>query len=593
MREHDGRKTFESIMGLFQQHRIAIAVFAFVGLLLAARVFSDTLEAITAGLTLDLVMTWIMTGVVVLGAIGLVFYYRNYFAYFKNHAYDPPFGTAPSMQEHYDEYYLSGEVRLNSFGEMVPAEKSPASVAPREDAARGERGTAQQAEAQDETARPSGKTHGTTDPAIQATAAAAPHGPGKPSGKTRNATAPSAQSTATGAPRIATKPSGKTRGNKRKVFAAPQAGKALDTQVEIGPALHADGSLPTPRELFDAMGAYVIGQEDARRTLSVAVYNHYKRTMANWQPKDDVEIAKSNIMLLGPTGTGKTLMVQTLARILDVPLVIADATTLTDAGYVGEDVESVLARLIQQARSAEAARLGIVYIDEIDKIAKQASSSPFSTQRDPSGEGVQQALLKLLEGSTASVPPLGGRSNLFQKNTQLDTTNILFICGGAFVGLDDIVRRRVANRSVGFAAESSSSKRDLDENSALALVEPQDLYRFGLIPELVGRIPVITYTQELTVDAMVRILTEPRNAIVRQYQELFAFDGIELVFEDEALRAIGKAALERQTGARGLRSICESILRDPMFELPGTSGVRRVVVHPDCVTSGAPPRYES
>ncbi len=517
--KHD-ENAFATIRNVLCNRKAAIALAVFVALLVAARVFADSLEAITAGLTVDLVLTWVMTGIVVIGAIGLVFYYKDYFAYWKDHEYNPPFGTAPTMQEHYDQYYLSGKVRINAFGEMVPV-----------------------------------------DAKAQSTALSKQEHRAKPTATTK-------------------------KGRKRRVFAAPQAGKAIDTQVEVGPTLRADGSLPTPRELYDAMGAYVIGQEDARRTLSVAVYNHYKRTMTNWKPADDVEIAKSNIMLLGPTGTGKTLMVQTLARILDVPLVIADATTLTDAGYVGEDVESILARLIQQAKSPEAAELGIVYIDEIDKIAKNPNAGPFASHGDPSGEGVQQALLKLLEGSNASVPPLGGRTNLFQKNTQLDTTNILFICGGAFVGLDEIVRRRVTNRRVGFSA-SGNSGTELEDDDVLTLVEPQDLYRFGLIPELVGRIPVITHTNELTVDAMVRILTEPRNAIVRQYQELFAFDGIELVFEDEALRAIGTTALERKTGARGLRSICEKILRDPMFELPGTTNVRRVVVTPDLTV-----RYE-
>ena len=572
----DGRKTFQKIMAALTSHKLAVALGLFVGLLLLARAFSDTLEAFAAGLTVDAVMTWVMTAVVVVGTIGLVFYYRSYFAYFKDHAYDPPFGTAPTMQEHYDKYYLSGEMRLNAYGEMVPADKRPVPAAPRDNA--GDR------------------PHATTGP--KAGAASAPKEQQASTGRPQEAAATPRRSplraqaqsgTATRSKASARPAQGK--GGKRKVFAAPQAGKALDTQVEVGPSLRADGSLPTPRELFDAMGAYVIGQEDARRTLSVAVYNHYKRTLVDWRPSGDVEIAKSNIMLLGPTGTGKTLMVQTLARILDVPLVIADATTLTDAGYVGEDVESILARLIQQAKSAEAAELGIVYIDEIDKIAKSPGTGPFAAHGDPSGEGVQQALLKLLEGSNASVPPLGGRSNLFQKNTQLDTTNILFICGGAFVGLDEIVSKRVGNRSIGFAATGGTGA-ELESDEALAQVEPQDLYRFGLIPELVGRIPVITYTKALTVDAMVRILTEPRNAIVRQYQELFAFDGIELVFEEDALRAIGAAALERQTGARGLRSICERILRDPMFELPGTSDVRRVVVHEGCVTKGEPVRCE-
>ncbi|MEE0026486.1 MAG: ATP-dependent Clp protease ATP-binding subunit ClpX [Atopobiaceae bacterium] len=385
-------------------------------------------------------------------------------------------------------------------------------------------------------------------------------------------------------------PARRKGGVKRKVFAKPRAGQVPDKEIEIGPTLNEDGRLPTPRELYDAMGAYVIGQESARRTLSVAVYNHYKRTMADWHPDDNVEIAKSNILLVGPTGTGKTLMVQTLARILDVPLAIADATTLTDAGYIGEDVESILARLIQMAGSAEAASLGIVYIDEIDKIARSAGAANMAMKNDPSGEGVQQALLKLLEGSTASVPPLGGRTNLFQKNTQLDTTNVLFICGGAFVGLDDIVRRRYESHSIGFAA-TDAAKGNLSSDEALALVEPQDLYRFGLIPELVGRIPIITRTKTLDVDAMVRILTEPRNAIVRQYQEIFKFDGVSLEFEDDALRAIGALALERKTGARGLRSICESILEEPMFEIPGTHDVTRVVVHEGCVTKGEKVRY--
>lgn len=534
-----------------RNRRFAIAIGAFFALLVAARVFSDTLEDISAGMTFELVLTWVMLGVVIAGTIGAVYYYRHVMVEFQEDGFHPPFGTAPTMQEHYDQFYLSGKMRFNTFGEMVPDTNEPVPAAPRGGV------------------KPSNDTNATGDT------------------EASKSTSASNAQPATATPRRATaSKKQQKRGGKRKVFAAPQAGKALDTQVEIGPSLRADGSLPTPRELFDAMGAYVIGQEDARRTLSVAVYNHYKRTMTDWQPSGDVEIAKSNIMLLGPTGTGKTLMVQTLARILDVPLVIADATTLTDAGYIGEDVESILARLIQQAKSAEAAALGIVYIDEIDKIARSSNTGPFASNGDPSGEGVQQALLKLLEGSDATVPPLGGRTNLFQKNTQLDTTNILFICGGAFVGLDEIVRRRVANRSVGFAITNDSGA-ELSDDEALALVEPQDLYRFGLIPEFVGRIPVITHTTQLDIDAMVRILTEPRNAIVRQYQELFAFDGIELVFEDEALRAIGSTALEHKTGARGLRSICESILRDAMFELPGSSEVHRVVVTADLTV-----RYE-
>ena len=572
-----------------RNRRITIAVVAFFALLLAARLFSDSLEAMASGLTLDLVFTWIMAGVVVAGTIGTVYYYRHVMSEFQETGFHPPFGTAPTMQEHYDKRYLSGKMRFNAFGEMVPDTAEPVPTAPRSGTKKGGQAVGETREAtgtQTATGTREASAAQTSSDGASPTGGASPTDGASPT----SAHSPAGGASPTGAPSPAarqrtTKGRARTTSQppkrfKRKVFAAPQAGKALDTQVEVGPALRTDGSLPTPRELFDAMGAYVIGQEDARRTLAVAVYNHYKRTMTDWQPSGDVEIAKSNIMLLGPTGTGKTLMVQTLARILDVPLVIADATTLTDAGYIGEDVESILARLIQQAKSPEAAELGIVYIDEIDKIAKSANAGPFASNGDPSGEGVQQALLKLLEGSNASVPPLGGRSNLFQKNTQLDTTNILFICGGAFVGLDEIVRRRVANHSVGFAITNDAGE-ELTEDAALAMVEPQDLYRFGLIPEFVGRIPVITHTSQLDVDAMVRILTEPRNAITRQYQELFAFDGIELVFEDKALRAIGATALEHKTGARGLRSICESILRDSMFELPGTVEVRRVVVTPD------------
>ena len=562
----DGRSVFGSILKAFQHKGVVVATLLFVGLCVGAAFYYGSIAAKS---DIDTIMNGVMTAVAVLIVVGVVVYYKTIFKEFQEHGYDPPFGKAPSMPEHYEKYYEGRRLKMNSFGELVPDED-------------GDRAARQKANTQ------AGRKVDVAGGKSQAEVETKEISADKPAEGARKGRLDAQASSKSSKPSVRRTSMG--RGQKRKVFAAPRAGKAVDTQVEVGPALNREGELPTPRELYDAMGAYVIGQEDARRTLAVAVYNHYKRTTPNWKPRGNVEIAKSNILLLGPTGTGKTLMVQTLARILDVPLAIADATTLTDAGYIGDDVESMLARLIQAAGSPEAAALGIVYVDEIDKIAKNSGSSAFSTHGDPSGEGVQQALLKLLEGSQALVPPLGGRTNLFQKNTQLDTTNILFICGGAFVGLDDIVRRRHENHSVGFAATGSATE-GMSSDELLELVEPQDLYKFGLIPELVGRIPIITRTKKLDVDAMVRILTEPRNAIVRQYQELFSYDGIELEFDDEALRAIGEVALERQTGARGLRSICESILEGPMFELPGQRGIARVVVHASCVTEGALPEY--
>ena len=331
------------------------------------------------------------------------------------------------------------------------------------------------------------------------------------------------------------------------------------------------------------MGDYVIGQERARRTLSVAVYNHYKRAIASLRrdagDTPPVEIAKSNILMLGPTGSGKTLMAQTLARLLNVPIALSDATTLTAAGFVGEDVETILHKLISAAEGdVERAQLGIIYVDEVDKLAHKPG---YSTTRDAGGEGVQQALLTILEGKTATVPPLGGKTNILQQNIVMDTSNILFICGGAFVGLTDIVRERLE--------ESGVSVEGLTEDDLLDRVQPQDLYRFGLIPEFVGRIPIVSHTEELGDTDMVRILTEPKNALVKQYQYLFSFEGVEDEFTPEALEAIAQRTLERGTGARGLRSICEDVLRDTMYEVPDRSDVARVVVTREAVMEEATP----